>query len=63
MASVLSPTGEGLLVVNGSRWARSRRLLTPAFHFDILRPYARVFADCSNTLVVSLYWIGYMRNR
>jgi cytochrome P450 family 4 subfamily B polypeptide 1 len=43
--------GRGLLVANGARWARSRRLLTPAFHFDILRPYAGVFTDCSRTLV------------
>jgi hypothetical protein len=43
--------GRGLLVANGARWARSRRLLTPAFHFDTLRPYAHVFADCSKTLV------------
>lgn len=48
-----SYTGEGLLIANGARWARSRRLLTPAFHFDILRPYAHVFADSSQTLVVT----------
>ena len=31
---------------------RSRRLLTPAFHFDILKPYLKVYAEAADTLVV-----------
>jgi len=44
--------GEGLLIANGARWVRSRRLLTPAFHFDILKPYLKIYAESADTLVV-----------
>ncbi|XP_071109030.1 ultra-long-chain fatty acid omega-hydroxylase-like [Haliotis cracherodii] len=43
--------GEGLLIANGARWARSRRLLTPAFHFDILKPYISINNQSSNVLL------------
>ncbi|KAL4233204.1 hypothetical protein ACF0H5_007888 [Mactra antiquata] len=46
--------GEGLLVSNGNKWARNRRLLTPAFHFEILKPYTNVFNKAADTLVDKL---------
>ena len=48
--------GEGLLIAGGDKWARSRRLLTPAFHFDILKPYVGVSNTASDILLVSSDW-------
>lgn len=44
--------GEGLLLANGERWSRSRRLLTPAFHFDILKPYIVINNRAADLLLV-----------
>ncbi|CAG5116005.1 unnamed protein product [Candidula unifasciata] len=43
--------GEGLIIANGDRWARSRRLLTPAFHFDILKSYLDIYNKCADILI------------
>ena len=58
---LLSWLGEGLLNANGDKWARNRRLLTPAFHFDVLKPYMSVYNDAATTLIVSfvLYFMLY----
>uniref|UniRef100_A0A8C3FSH4 Cytochrome P450 n=1 Tax=Chrysemys picta bellii TaxID=8478 RepID=A0A8C3FSH4_CHRPI len=37
--------GQGLLILNGPKWFQHRRLLTPGFHYDILKPYVTVMAD------------------
>ncbi|XP_055864960.1 ultra-long-chain fatty acid omega-hydroxylase-like [Biomphalaria glabrata] len=46
--------GEGLLIANGAKWARSRRLLTPAFHFDILRQYVDIYNQCGDLLIARM---------
>ncbi|XP_022104399.1 cytochrome P450 4F22-like [Acanthaster planci] len=43
--------GDGLLLSAGKKWARNRRLLTPGFHFDILKPYLDIFQQSGNILV------------
>ncbi|XP_075395841.1 cytochrome P450 4A6-like isoform X2 [Tenrec ecaudatus] len=42
----LSPwIGEGLVLLNGPTWFQHRRMLTPAFHYDTLKPYVQLMAD------------------
>ncbi|XP_021482293.1 cytochrome P450 4A14-like [Meriones unguiculatus] len=43
--------GFGLLLLNGKKWFQHRRMLTPAFHYDILKPYVRVMADSVNIML------------
>ena len=45
--SLLKPwLGDGLLISQGKKWFRNRRLLTPAFHYEILKPYVEVYNSC-----------------
>ncbi|CAH1233437.1 CYP4F2 [Branchiostoma lanceolatum] len=46
-----SMIGDGLLLSHGSKWRRNRRLLTPAFHFEILKPYVTLFSESTNVLI------------
>ncbi|XP_036815778.1 cytochrome P450 4F3 isoform X2 [Oncorhynchus mykiss] len=42
--------GQSLLLSNGDDWFRRRRLLTPAFHFDILKNYVKIFNHSSDIM-------------
>ncbi len=43
--------GEGLLIAEGNKWFKNRRLLTPAFHFEILKGYVPVYNECLAVLL------------
>nr|XP_008248895.1 cytochrome P450 4F2 isoform X1 [Oryctolagus cuniculus] len=49
--SFLKPwLGDGLLLSAGDKWSSHRRMLTPAFHFNILKPYMRIFNKSVNVM-------------
>ncbi len=45
-------SGDGLLTSSGPLWFRNRKLLTPAFHFDVLRPYMKIYNEAAQTMIV-----------
>ncbi|KAL4235446.1 hypothetical protein ACF0H5_007082 [Mactra antiquata] len=54
--TILKPwIGDGILAnVGDNKWERNRRLLTPAFHFDILKSYVEKFNDVADELLIHL---------
>jgi len=43
--------GYGLLTNGGEDWKKKRRLLTPAFHFDVLKEYVPIFSKNTKNLL------------
>ncbi|XP_061005175.1 cytochrome P450 4F3 isoform X2 [Dama dama] len=42
--------GDGLLLSAGDKWNSHRRMLTPAFHFNILKPYMKIFTKSTDIM-------------
>ncbi|CAI9591190.1 unnamed protein product [Staurois parvus] len=49
--TIIFYAGKGLLVLSGAKWHQHRKLLTPGFHYDVLKPYVRVMSDCANVML------------
>uniref|UniRef100_A0A1B0CUK3 Cytochrome n=1 Tax=Lutzomyia longipalpis TaxID=7200 RepID=A0A1B0CUK3_LUTLO len=47
--------GDGLLISGGTKWSQRRRILTPAFHFNILQQFLKIFQEESVKLSKKLF--------
>ncbi|XP_061174813.1 cytochrome P450 4F12-like [Saccostrea echinata] len=43
--------GDGLLLSSGKKWDRNRRMLTPAFHQEVIRNYVKIFYQSAQELL------------
>uniref|UniRef100_A0A6J0UR60 Cytochrome P450 4B1-like n=1 Tax=Pogona vitticeps TaxID=103695 RepID=A0A6J0UR60_9SAUR len=43
--------GKGLLVSHGPKWSKHRKLLTPGFHYNILKPYVALMAESTKVML------------
>ncbi|XP_052521922.1 cytochrome P450 4B1-like [Tympanuchus pallidicinctus] len=43
--------GKGLLILHGPKWHQHRKLLTPGFHYDVLKPYVALMAESTNVML------------
>jgi len=44
--------GVGLGLQSGARWKSTRKLLTPAFHFETVKSYTKIFQQSAEVLLV-----------
>ncbi|XP_034029938.1 cytochrome P450 4B1-like [Thalassophryne amazonica] len=58
---ITSWIGEGLLVSKGPKWFRHRRLLTPGFHYDVLKPYIKLMLESAETMLNK--WENYAKSQ
>lgn len=46
--------GDGLLLSSGEKWKRRRKMLTPSFHFNILKQFISIMENQGSTLIGKL---------
>ncbi|XP_063709032.1 uncharacterized protein LOC134837580 [Culicoides brevitarsis] len=49
--SLVPMMGNGLLISGGERWFKLRRLITPAFHFQILERFLPIYEEQADVLI------------
>ncbi|XP_061488881.1 cytochrome P450 4B1-like [Rhineura floridana] len=49
--NVIPWIGKGLLVLHGPKWSQHRKLLTPGFHYTILKPYVALIAESTKVML------------
>ncbi|EMP34122.1 Cytochrome P450 4B1 [Chelonia mydas] len=49
--TVFGHGGKGLLILHGPQWFQHRRLLTPGFHYDVLKPYVSLMAESTKVML------------
>uniref|UniRef100_A0A452HJQ2 Cytochrome P450 family 4 subfamily B member 1 n=1 Tax=Gopherus agassizii TaxID=38772 RepID=A0A452HJQ2_9SAUR len=49
--------GKGLLILHGPKWFQHRRLLTPGFHYDVLKPYVSLMAESTKVMLDKWEWL------
>lgn len=50
--------GDGLLLSFGEKWHKMRKLLTPAFHFQILERFIPIYEDHGKIFVEKIRKLG-----
>ena len=54
--------GEGLVTSKGEKWKRHRKMLTQAFHFEVLKQYVHIYNEVCDKLLVRNYVTSVQNN-
>lgn len=54
--------GKGLLTLMGDKWIQHRRLVTPGFHYEILKSYIKVMSESAHVMLVCIRISSWVRS-